>query len=196
MASRSPLTHERVTDVAAALADRHGLEAVTLARVADELGVRTPSLYHHVDGLAGLHRALTLRALDELGQCLQGAAVGRAGSDALRGVAAAYRDFARQRPGLYATTVPSHEDADAEVRDAGHRVLATVLAALAGYGFNDEAQIHAARALRSLLHGFATLEVAGGFGLPVDIETSFDWLLGLLTTGFADLAGSAAAADG
>ena len=188
MPPRAPLSPARVVDAAAAIADRDGLDAVTLARLAGELGVRAPSLYNHVDGLDGLHRALTLRALDELGQRLQRAAVGRAGADAVRALATGYRDFARERPGLYATTLPSSEGPDAAIRDAGHGIVATVLAVLAGYGFADEAEIHAARTLRSLLHGFASLELAGGFGLPVDVEATFDWLLDLVTSGFADLA--------
>lgn len=188
MPPRAPLSPGRVVDAAAAIADREGLGAVSLARVASEVGVRTPSLYNHVEGLPGLHRALTLRALHELGRRLQRATVGRSGDDAVRALASAYRDFARERPGLYAATLPSSEVPDADIRDAGHEVVATVTAVLGGYGFDDDAGIHATRTLRSLLHGFTTLELAGGFGLAVDTGETFDWLLRLLTTGLAELA--------
>ncbi len=46
----------------------------------------------------------SLVAVRELGEVLRHAAVGRAGSDALRVVAAAYRDYATRHPGRYAAT--------------------------------------------------------------------------------------------
>jgi AcrR family transcriptional regulator len=185
MPPRGPLSVDRLVDVAAEIADREGLEAVTLARIATDVGVKTPSLYNHVDGLAGLHRALSLRAIQELGERLQRAAVGLARDDAVHAVATAYRDFARERPGLYATTLPSSEHAAPELRDAGHRVVETVVSVLAGYGLEGDEAIHATRALRSVLHGFTSLELAGGFGLDVSVEATFEWILDRLTAGFA-----------
>ena len=55
---RMGLDAERVVDAAAGIADAEGLEAVTLARVAGELGVRAPSLYNHVDGRDDVLRAI------------------------------------------------------------------------------------------------------------------------------------------
>ncbi|WP_307815835.1 TetR/AcrR family transcriptional regulator [Myceligenerans indicum] len=52
--ARAPLSRERVLDVAAGLADAEGLRAVTMRRVAGELGVEAMSLYHHVPGKDGL----------------------------------------------------------------------------------------------------------------------------------------------
>jgi hypothetical protein len=63
-----------------------------------------------------------------------------------------------------------------------------VVRVLAGYGIDGDAAIHATRTLRSVLHGFASLELAGGFGMDVDVEATFAWLLDLLTAGFADAA--------
>ena len=51
------------------------------------------------------------------------------------------------------------------------------LAVLRGYGLDRRAALHALRGLRSAVHGFATLEVAGGFGIPLSIDESFAWLV-------------------
>lgn len=48
--ARAPLSRDRVLSVAVALADAEGLRAVTMRRVAAELGVEAMSLYHHVPG--------------------------------------------------------------------------------------------------------------------------------------------------
>ncbi|WP_246123466.1 TetR/AcrR family transcriptional regulator [Cellulomonas terrae] len=45
---RLPLSRERVLRTAVAIADEHGIEAVTMRRVGDELGAEAMSLYHHV----------------------------------------------------------------------------------------------------------------------------------------------------
>jgi hypothetical protein len=45
--------------------------------------------------------------------------------------------------------------------------------------------IDAIRALRSALHGFVLLETGGGFGLPVDVDRSFERLVAGLASAFA-----------
>jgi len=50
IANRAPLNAERTLQVALAIADDEGLEAVTMRRLARELGVEAASLYHHVNG--------------------------------------------------------------------------------------------------------------------------------------------------
>ena len=45
---RAPLTKERVLETAVALAQREGLESLTMRRLADELGAGAMSLYHYV----------------------------------------------------------------------------------------------------------------------------------------------------
>jgi AcrR family transcriptional regulator len=44
---RTPVSRERVLRSAVALADEHGIEAVTMRRLAEELGIEAMSLYHH-----------------------------------------------------------------------------------------------------------------------------------------------------
>src|SRR5512138_905440 len=45
---RAPLSRQRVLDAAVELADRGGIEALTMRKLAQELGVEAMSLYHHV----------------------------------------------------------------------------------------------------------------------------------------------------
>ena len=50
---------------------------------------------------------------------------------------------------------------------------------------SEEEAIHAIRGLRSMVHGFLSLEMAGGFGLPVDLDASFHWLINLFIAGLS-----------
>ena len=56
-------------------------------------------------------------------------------------------------------------------------------AVLAPYRLSEEEAIHAIRSLRSIVHGFSSLEVAGGFGMPVELDASFHWLIKLFIAG-------------
>jgi AcrR family transcriptional regulator len=175
--ARAGLDRAAVVLAAARLADDKGLAAVTLARLAAELGVRPPSLYNHIDGLEGLRRELTLLGIRELNRRTSRAAIGKSGDDALFAMAGAYRTFAHERPGLYPATLRAPDADDAELNVAADELLAVILAVLEGYGLTGDDALHATRGLRSLMHGFVGLETAGGFGLPLDLDESYRRLL-------------------
>jgi AcrR family transcriptional regulator len=180
---RRGLDRAQVVEAAAAIADAEGLEAVTLARVAEALGVRSPSLYNHVAGRDGLLRGIATQSTRELGAALRRAATGRAGVDAIVAVAEAQRGYALAHPGRYATTVAAPAEGDAEHEQAAAEAVDVLTAVLAGSDMEGDELIHAVRALRSAVHGFAALEAAGGFGLAVDRDASFRRLVEALAGG-------------
>jgi AcrR family transcriptional regulator len=171
---RAGLTTERVVREAELLIDEVGFEQLTLAAVAARLTVRLPSLYKHVESLAALRAELSLRATRELAEVLTRATAGRSGADAVRELAQAYRRWATGHPGRYAATVRAPDPAHAEGLAAADAAVRAVLAVLEGYGLHGEDLIDATRSLRASLHGFVSLEAAGGFGLPRSIERSFN----------------------
>ena len=75
-----------IVDTAAELADAEGLDAMTLTRVARELGITQPALYRHVNGYDGLLRSLSLRGRKLLAKRLSDAAIGVTRDDAVRAV--------------------------------------------------------------------------------------------------------------
>lgn len=173
MARSVGISREQVVAVAAELADAHGLDQLALAHVAAQLGVRLPSLYHHVDGLPGLRRELALLGLRELLQRLSRAAIGKAGDEAMMAIAQAYRRLVLDRPGLYAATVAAAAPEDLLLQQASRAILDVLVAVLEPYRLDPETAVHAIRGLRTICHGFATLELAGGFGMPLDRDESF-----------------------
>src|SRR5437763_16803841 len=60
MSHRVGLDQATVVEAAAKLVDEEGIEQLTLGRLAERLGIRTPSVYNHVAGLPGLKRDLAL----------------------------------------------------------------------------------------------------------------------------------------
>lgn len=178
---RAGLTETRVVEAAEHLADEVGLSRLTLTGLAHQLGVRQPSLYKHIESIDGLHRSISLRAKEALTDALRRAAVGRSRDDAIVSMSQAYRAWALAHPGRYAAAqrAPSPGDIDDEI--ASMAVVEVLSDVLAGYDLGGDHAIDAIRAIRSALHGFITLETSGGFGLPVDIDRSYDQLVrGLL----------------
>ena len=183
---RAGLSTAAVVAAAAEIADAEGLDRLTLARVAATAGVRTPSLYNHVESLDDVRRRVALLALRDLADALRDAAVGRAGDDALAAMADAYRAYARRHPGRYAATQRAPAAGDEEMRTAAAGAVDVVLAILRGYGLEGDDAIHAARAVRSALHGFVALETGGGFGIPVDLDESYARMVRALARGLRD----------
>ena len=102
MAARLGLDRQQVIDAAVELLDERGsLDGLVLADLAGRLGIRTQSLYAHVDGADGLRRDLAVRGLGALADRLSAAAMGRAGRDALESILRAWLAFADECPGLY-----------------------------------------------------------------------------------------------
>ena len=180
---RAGLDREAVVAAAARIADTEGLEALNLARLAREFGVKPPSLYNHVGGLADLHRELALRGARQLNRQMANAAVGRASADAVMALGLAYRDFARAHPGLYAAVQRAPASGDPDLDAVAGEVVDTVVAVLSGFGLSGDDAIHATRGLRAIVHGFVSLEVGGGFGIPLDVEESFRRLLATFCQG-------------
>lgn len=174
---------ERVLQTAITLADASSVDSLTLASVANALGIRLPSLYNHVAGLPGLRYQLALWATREFGDQLRRAAVGKAGEDAIVSIGLAARAFAHTHPGLYILTQRPAQADQPELAAAQADVIDIFLVVLAPYGENENDRLHLIRALRSLLHGFVDLETSGGFGMPLDIEESFRRALDLFIRG-------------
>ena len=182
MSPRAGLGADSVVRAAARLADSEGLDALTLTRLAAELGVRPPSLYAHIGGVGDLRRRVAAHGARELAAELRRAVAGRAGGEALSAVAAAYRSYALAHPGTY---VALQRAPDVDAHEAGAEPVEVVLAILRGYGLSSDAALHAARAIRSALHGFVMLETSEGFGYPLAIDESYRRLVLILDRGLA-----------
>jgi len=179
---RAGLAPATVTAVGAELADEHGFSQLSMGLVAERLGVKTPSLYKHVENLADLLQRIAVLAAVELGDALRDSLQGLTGRDALLAAAQTFRGFVRDHPGRYAATLGARATApDDEYAHATARVLESLAVVVRSYGVLDE--IHALRFLRSSLHGFATLESGGGFQLATDVDESFSWLVEFVDRG-------------
>jgi AcrR family transcriptional regulator len=177
---RKRLDQEQVFEAAEALVDRDGWRELTMTKLANELGVKVPSLYNHVPSLEALRGELQNRTLSQLGEALNRKAMGRAGEEAMRALAQTYRRFANEHPARYDLATQSHVDPDefaVAAADAGGALAAVVRS----YGIED-ASIELQLSAFAALHGVLVLEHAHFFPDVIDTESVFNRVLEVVLT--------------
>lgn len=151
------------------LLEAEGRPALSMKRIADALGIRSPSLYKHLADKAAVETALIAEDLAELGDALHGA-----GGD-LAGMAAAYRRYATGHPHLYVLMTEQPLPRTELPAGLEERVAAALLDAL-----GDE---HRARAAWAAAHGLAVLEVHERFPPGADLDAAWAAMVAAFATG-------------
>ncbi len=144
-----------------------------MTALASHLGVRPPALYHYFAGLTGLRRALALQGLQEVKARDGHAMMGKAGDDAVLALAHALCDFAKEHPGLYEAASCAPDPEDREWQRDGQEVVEIMVCALSAYHLSHDAALYVIRMLRCIVHGYVSLELIGGFGLPLEVDETF-----------------------
>jgi AcrR family transcriptional regulator len=151
---------DEIVQAAERILEAEGLDALTMRRLADELGIRAPSLYKHVSGKDDIEAALQARALAGMRDALAPVA----GDVAT--LATAYRQWALTHPRLYELTSRrplARADLPAGLESAAAQPL---LLATGG-------DLARARALWGLAHGLVDLELAGRFPPDADLDAAW-----------------------
>jgi AcrR family transcriptional regulator len=171
-AERLSSRQREVLDTARCLLDEEGVEALTLGRIARELGIKTPSLYKHFTGKRQLEALLIADGLRMHAEALDGT-----GPD-LESIAAAYRSFALEHPQLYRlmTDRPLPRDELPDGLEA--RAAAPLLRALRDPDL--------ARAAWAYAHGMVQLELAGRFPADADLGAAWSKAIRALQSAAAD----------
>jgi AcrR family transcriptional regulator len=163
----------QIADVARALLDSEGPQALTMRRIADALGIKAPSLYKHVPDKAALEALVIAAGFAEVADVLAAAADGAGPADGtgkLAAIASAYRGYAVAHPHLY--RLMNYQPLRRDLLSAGLEARAAQpLAEAAGY---DEAR---ARAMWAFAHGMVSLEIDGRFPPQADLDEA--WRAGL-----------------
>lgn len=185
---RAGLSRDAVVALAVELVDADPTAPLTLAAVASRAGVAVPSLYKHVASLDALRDAVALVGIVALTDAVRAATTDSAGATAMHRAGRAIRDYARRHPGLYAASQPAPgREASPELAAAAADAVAAVALVIAQAGLGPERTVDAVRILRSAVHGFIQLESSGAFGMPDDVDASFERLLDVVGSGLPAL---------
>lgn len=156
----------QIAVVARTLLEAEGPQALTMRRIASELGIKAPSLYKHVPDKTALEALVVAAGFAELASVLKAAAM----QGGLAAIASAYRAFATSHPHLY--RLMNYQPLRRDLLPVGLEAMAAEpLNQATGY---DE---HRARAMWAFAHGMVSLEIDGRF--PPGAALDEAWQAGL-----------------
>jgi len=164
---------EEVVAAASKLVERVGAPALSMQAVAEQIGVRAPSLYKRFPDRAALLVAVERRALVDLARALTRASRSTSAAANLASMGRAYRRFGRSRPHLYALLYSGATRGDPAATQARRETAAPALRAFAALVGEDSA-LSATRVFTAFLHGFISMEIAGEFRLGPGIDEAFE----------------------
>lgn len=147
--------------------EARGPEAVTMRSLADEIGIRAPSLYRHFRDKRALEAAVIAEGLREFSATVTSALAGAAEPD--RALALAYRRFGLERPHLYRLMFGGPLPRDLLPPGLEDSVAAPIVQVLGG--------LDTARAAWAGAHGLVSLELAGRFPEGADLDAAWEALV-------------------
>jgi AcrR family transcriptional regulator len=153
--TRPPLSAERVLDAAVRIADQRGIEAFTIRRLADELGVKPMTIYHHVPNKEAIIDGMVDRVFAEIDL----PPADRHWKAAMRHKCVSARDVLLRHP--WAPPLMESRTTPGPATLLHHD---TVLGCLLGGGLSCELVAHAAAVLDSYVYGFTMQETNLPFG--------------------------------
>ncbi|HEX2181619.1 MAG TPA: TetR/AcrR family transcriptional regulator C-terminal domain-containing protein [Rubrobacteraceae bacterium] len=166
-----PLTRERILEAALSLVDAEGMEALSMRRLAKELGVDPMAIYHHVPNKRALLWGL-------IGEVFSGMRVPEERGDPadwrerVRAWARAFRDVARTHPKLV-PHLASYPEAAAEATLESTEEL---YAAFEAAGMQPREIVGAVGVVVDYVNGFALAEASGALGEPDEQKEMIEML--------------------
>jgi AcrR family transcriptional regulator len=165
---------DEVVVAARRLLEEEGAGALTMRRLAEQLGIKAPSLYKHLPDKAALEAAIIATGLEEaavrfeqaVDSAMTGGDAAGGGAAAISALAAAYREFALAHPHLYRLMhngpLP-RQHLPAGVEDRAAAPVMRVAGSRAR-----------ARALWAFAHGMVMLELDQRFPPDADLDAAWE----------------------
>jgi AcrR family transcriptional regulator len=183
-------TRQRLLDRAAVILDQEGLAGLSTRRLALDAGTTTRAVYSLFGDKAGLLRALYRAGFETLRRNTEAVPATDDPARDIVALAAAYRDSARQNRNLYALMFdmvpgwrPQPEDQAAARRTL--RPLAAAVARAVAEGLLPDDVRGLTNQLFALVHGLASLELAGLLGGPADAAGHWESAVTAALRGYA-----------
>ena len=168
------LNREGIVEAAKGLIAENGFGEFSMRALAERLGVKTASLYAHIESMDALFTEVGLSALNDQKAAQLAAIEGKGGDAAVLALAESYRAFAKAHAALYQLIMQMPMGKDETLRAAAAMTAEPSMQVLRSYSVPDERRMHWQRVLRGVMHGVVSQEASGYFShYPVDLEESY-----------------------
>ena len=171
----SQIDPDRIVAVACEIIEGEGVDALSLGKLAEALGVKAPSLYRYFKNKAALLQAVNLRTLEAMFAAFDEALAGAPATPSarLRAVAHAFRHFAHEQPRRYVLAMTAEVALTRPDENLLVEMILPIQAVMAEVT-GDAASLNALRGFLALIHGYAMLEVHQQLQRGGDLDAAFD----------------------
>lgn len=183
------VNEDRIIEASARLSEEVGMENLTLKIIADELKIKSPSLYNHVAGLDDIKRKLMIYGWNQIESRMINAAAGVSGYDALRSMSYAFYDYATGNKGIFNAMLWYNKYENEITKQTTSRLFDLLFRILTSLHISQENINHIIRTLRSFLEGYALLVNNNAFGHSLPVKESFDLSVEIIINGIKCLEG-------
>jgi AcrR family transcriptional regulator len=180
----SRTSNQEIADAARRILESEGLPAVTMRAVAEDVGVKGPSLYKRVPDRAALLRIVAEGVATDLERTLSLATGSGDARRDIRAAVIAYRAFVRSNPNGYRLLF-ADLPADALPEPGRLAALGAPLVAASAGIVGEMDALEAARTIVAWAHGFVTMELVGAFRLGGDLDSAYAFGIEAILDGLA-----------
>lgn len=160
------VTKTAVIEVASDLIDKNGLSGVSLKSVADALGIRTPSLYNHIESLDDMIREVAHAGMQEMNMHMLNGSIGKMGEDAIKSVSVCYLEYMIQHPGIYEAIQWAGWHQSEKTKSLNQQYESLMMTLIRSMGYEEKDQDAILRLLTCTLHGYTTMQLRYAFDDP------------------------------
>ena len=164
------VTKAEVIKTASDMADRNGLHNVSLKAIAENLGIRTPSLYNHIGSLDELLREIAHSGMRTMNEKMIRAAIGKTGDSALKLVAVEYLNYMIEHPGVYEIIQWANWNGTEETAAIYNEYISLLNAFIIPYNLEIESSREVLNMITGFIHGYTTLQLRYAFSNPERVQ--------------------------
>lgn len=187
--SKNNISDELVIETSAKLSNKVGLENLSLKMIAEELNIKSPSLYNHISSLDNIKERLMIYGWKQIENKMIYSSVGVSGYEALKNMCYAFYDYATNNKGIFTAMLWYNKYENEEKKNTTTRLFDMLFKVMNSLNICDDNINHIIRTLRSFLEGFSLLVNNNAFGNPISIKESFDLSLEIIMNGIKSLEG-------
>lgn len=187
--SKNNISDELIIKTSAQLSNKVGLDNLSLKIIAEELNIKSPSLYNYITGLDEIKSRLMIYGWKQLEEKIIDSAVGISGYEALKNMCYAFYDYSINNKGIFTAMLWYNRYENVEKENATTRLFNVLFKVMKSLDISDDNINHIVRTLRSFLEGFSLLVNNNAFGNPISIKESFDLSLEIIMNGIKSLEG-------
>lgn len=181
--TKNNISNQVIVEISAKLANRVGLENLSLKMIAEELNVKSPSLYNYFSSLKDIKKSLMFYGWKQLEEKIIDSAVGVSGYEALKNMCYAFYDYAMKNKGIFDAMLWYNKYDNEETIKVTKRLYELMFKVTATLNIDEKNTRHIIRTIRSFLEGFVLLVNNNSFGNQISVKESFDISLEILING-------------